>query len=147
MTGRKGFTLMEIVAVMVIIGILTVIAIPNYLAYTQQQAGQAAQNNLITIYGAQNNYYLNNGSYCIGGCDKLPDINLAANLNLNLTDNYFSYACKTTAHQNPSRSTGFTCTATNSIYNTFILTLTDAPLAHLTNPKCIYPANPSYCPT
>ena len=147
MSDKKGFTLIEIIVVTLIIGITTLAALPSFVTSLRQSAAKSAQNNLITIYGAQNNYYLNNGSYCIGGCDKLPDINLAANLNLNLTDNYFSYACKTTAHQNPSRSTGFTCTATNSIYNTFILTLTDAPLAHLTNPKCIYPANPSYCPT
>ncbi len=143
MNNRKGFTLVEITAALVIIGILAAITVPHYTAYTQQGAARAALNNLITIYGAQNNYYTGtsgNGAYCIAGCDTLSDIN--TNLFLNLVDPNFQYTCSTTATQNPNRSTGFTCTATDSY---FTLTLTDAHLVPYANPKCV-PAGSTTCP-
>ena len=79
----------------------------------QQGAVQAAQNNLLTIYGAEKNYYFNNAGYCINSgskptcADTLTDIN--TNLSLNVTDNYYSYVCSAGAAPNP-----FCCTATNN---------------------------------
>jgi prepilin-type N-terminal cleavage/methylation domain-containing protein len=111
MTGKKGFTLIEIITALVITGVLAAIAIPNYYNSIQQGASNAAQNNLTIIYGAQKNYYYNNGSYCVNSgsnptcADNLADIN--TNLSLNITDNYFTYACA------PDPSSGVYCTATN----------------------------------
>ncbi len=91
MTGRKGFTLIELVITLIIVATLAAIAVPNYINYVQQGAAQAAQNNLMTIFGAQKNYYFNNGGYCTNSCDNLADIN--TNLSLNLTDSYYVYTC------------------------------------------------------
>ena len=107
MVGRKGFNLIEIIVAVTIIGILTAIAIPSYVAYVQQGAANAAQNSLLTIYGAQKNYYYKTGSYCINACaGNLAGIN--SNLSLNINDNYYNYAC--VAATLPNR---FCCTATN----------------------------------
>ena len=111
MCGRKGFTLIETIVVMIIIGIAAAIAVPNYYSFIQSGASKAAQNNLTTIYAAEKNYYFNNGSYCINSgpnptcADNLADIN--THLSLNITDNYFTYACGT------NLTYGFYCTATN----------------------------------
>ena len=109
MAEKKGFTLIEIITVMIIIGLLCAIGIPNYNAMVQQGAVTAAENNLSMIYGAQRNYYFTNGNYCITTsaqpCDSLSNINTA--LSLNLSDNYYAYSCT-------GNATTYTCTATNA---------------------------------
>src|ERR671912_1796492 len=47
MNHQRGFTLMELVITMVIIGILTAIAIPNYTAYIQRSNRSEARNALL----------------------------------------------------------------------------------------------------
>ena len=50
MTGLRrlrGFTLMELIITMVIIGILTAIALPNYTAYVQRSNRSEARNRLL----------------------------------------------------------------------------------------------------
>lgn len=49
MTGRKGFSLIEIIVVVAILVFLTCIAIPIFSNLVQQGAGRAAQNNLLVI--------------------------------------------------------------------------------------------------
>ncbi|MDE1921524.1 MAG: prepilin-type N-terminal cleavage/methylation domain-containing protein [Candidatus Omnitrophica bacterium] len=91
MSVKKGFTLIEMIVVMVIAAVLAAIAIPNFITYMQQGQAKAAQANLIAIYGAQKNYYFNHGSWCAASCDNLTDIN--TNLSLNITDSQFQYVC------------------------------------------------------
>lgn len=47
MENQHGFTLMELIITMVIIGILTAIAIPNYTAYIQRSNRSEARNALL----------------------------------------------------------------------------------------------------
>jgi type IV pilus assembly protein PilE len=150
MPDRNGFTLIEIIVVVVIMAILAIIAIPNYSTMMMQSAARAAQNNLINIYNAQKTYYVNNNSYCIAGCDTAADIGLAANLNLNINDTNFAYACNNTS--------GFTCIATNQTNNNFKLTVSNKSIVTLggagcattaganCNPSCA-PTNSVYCPS
>ena len=119
MTNKKGFTLIEIIIVMIIFGILTAVALPNYFTMLQQGAANAAQNNLLAIYNAQLNYYNTNNAYCLGPCDTLADIN--TNLALNLTDNNFSYACVA----GPAAANGFQCIATGPAST---ITLINSPI-------------------
>jgi prepilin-type N-terminal cleavage/methylation domain-containing protein len=120
MVRTKGFTLIEIIVVMVIIGILAALAIPNYNNMIQQGQATAARGNLITIYNAQKNYYLNpttgGNFYNSATGNDLTNINAA--LGLSITDINFQYTCATAA--GPS----YTCTATNVSDANLILTVT-----------------------
>lgn len=46
---QRGFTLIELVVAMVIIGVLTAIALPNYAAYIQRSNRAEARKQLLTI--------------------------------------------------------------------------------------------------
>jgi len=152
MPEKKGFTLIEIIVVLVILGGLAAIAIPSYSTYTQQGAAKAAQNNLITIYNAQKNYYFSNGTYCVssnGVCNSSASVN--SNLSLNITDTNFTYTC-TNNPFNPFVA-DFICYATNNGDSNFLLTLTGSNPIVLPggtpplNPSCQDPENPTYCPS
>ena len=64
MLHKQGFTLMEIIVVIIIIGLCLAFAFPNFTTPNEQSYALNAQNNLLAIYSAQQNYYNNNGSYC-----------------------------------------------------------------------------------
>jgi prepilin-type N-terminal cleavage/methylation domain-containing protein len=159
MSDKKGFTLIEIIAVMVIIGIMTAIAFPTYVTMLNQGAAKSAQNNLIAIYNGQKTYYLSNGNYYnSGSANDLTNINAA--LILNITDTNFTYTCATAAGPK------YTCTATNISDGNLVLTVTSGTPAAPNpivlsggttcasstganpgcNPSCTTDVN-AYCPT
>jgi prepilin-type N-terminal cleavage/methylation domain-containing protein len=150
MSARKGFTLIEIIVVLVILGVLATVALYNYNIMMMQGVAKAAQNNLITIYNAQQNYYFANGVYCTASCNTLANIN--TNLNLFITDNNFTYACA-------ASGSSYTCTAS---IGSFTFVVTGQPTQLILpggtgcaggvapppcNPACSNAANPSYCPS
>ncbi|MFZ4437563.1 MAG: type IV pilin protein [Syntrophales bacterium] len=64
--NEKGFTLIEIIAVLVILGILAAVAVPKYLDLAATGRQQAAQGAIAEIKGrlsqAQGKYILENGT-------------------------------------------------------------------------------------
>ena len=58
---NAGFTLVEIMIVVAIIGLLAAIAIPNFVRARQTAQANACLNNLRIIDGAENQYALENG--------------------------------------------------------------------------------------
>lgn len=72
--GKKGFTLIELMIVISIIGILGTIAIPNYLAYRQKARILDVTNNLKFFEKAFLNYFLNVGQYPDDSHIVLPDL-------------------------------------------------------------------------
>lgn len=64
MKNQKGFTLIELMIVIAIIGILAAIAIPQFSAYRKRSYDSAAQSDLKNATTAQEAYYVDNSNYC-----------------------------------------------------------------------------------
>lgn len=60
---RKGFTLIELMIVIVIIGILAAVAIPNFVGMTDEARVARIQADLSTVGSAVEMYYAKNGAY------------------------------------------------------------------------------------
>ncbi len=117
MGDKRGFTLIEIIVALVIVGILVAVILPNVITSVEQTKAQAAKNNLLAISAAQQRYFEDNSVYCTGTSSSCGDNNLDLNNNLRLsipTNDPFIYSC--TAAPAP-----YQCTASDG---TDLLTLT-----------------------
>jgi prepilin-type N-terminal cleavage/methylation domain-containing protein len=65
--GRKGFTLIELMIVVVIIGILAALAIPRFMQATTKSKQSEAKQLLKQIYTMQRAYRQEQGAYAHGG--------------------------------------------------------------------------------
>ncbi len=59
----KGFTLVELMIVVVIVGILTMIALPSYQAYVLKSHRTAAINAILDLASREARYYTTNNAY------------------------------------------------------------------------------------
>ncbi|MCD6305534.1 MAG: prepilin-type N-terminal cleavage/methylation domain-containing protein [Deltaproteobacteria bacterium] len=78
--GEKGFTLIELMIVIAIIGILAAIAIPQFSSYRKRAFNSAAQSDLKNAATAEEAYYVDNQTY---GAD--DDLNLNTSTNVTVT--------------------------------------------------------------
>lgn len=63
MQQAKGFTLIEIMIAVAIVGILTAVALPAYNDYTRKAKRSEAKSLLMQVAARQEQYYLNNKTY------------------------------------------------------------------------------------
>ena len=71
--NRQGFTLIELMIVMAIIGLLTTIAIPNFLTYQAKARQAEAKYALGAIFSAATTVlFLDNGTYAVSTISQLP---------------------------------------------------------------------------
>ncbi len=61
--NRKGFTLIELMIVVAIIGILAAIAIPNFLRFQAKSKQSEAKELLSTVYTAEQAYFAEQNTY------------------------------------------------------------------------------------
>ncbi|UCF74116.1 MAG: prepilin-type N-terminal cleavage/methylation domain-containing protein [Deltaproteobacteria bacterium] len=65
MKNQKGFTLIELMIVIAIIGILAAIAIPQFSAYRRRAYNSAALSDLKNFTTAQEAFFVDNEAYCL----------------------------------------------------------------------------------
>lgn len=103
MKKSSGFTLIEVLIVIVIIGVLAGIAYPSYTDYVLKAKRSEAQAALVNLANKQEMYYLDHRQYA-----ENLQTELGMSANPFITENgYYSIS---TSSANPS--TGFTLTAT-----------------------------------
>jgi len=64
MKNQKGFTLIELMIVIAIIGILAAIAIPQFSAYRKRSYHASSQSDLRNAATAQEAFFVDNSRYC-----------------------------------------------------------------------------------
>lgn len=92
--GLKGFTMLELVVVVIIIGVLVAVSLPSMKDPIERSRAKNAEFNLMAIYSAQKRYLLSEKEYYI--CDtSIPLENRVSGINQNLSikisDPYFDY--------------------------------------------------------
>lgn len=102
--SHAGFTLIEIMIVVVIVGVLASIAIPSYNEYVVKSKIAHAHSMLSTKRVQMEQFFQDNHIYFQAAAGAVPEINSPACLADN-SQKYFNYSCNVTA-------TAYTITAT-----------------------------------
>jgi prepilin-type N-terminal cleavage/methylation domain-containing protein len=95
--NQKAFTLVEIIVTAIIVGLLGMMALPNFMKTMNRSYAQDALHSLVAIYSGEQNYSQNHGdNYCYSSttpaCDSLSHINTALDLNI-ASSGDMTYSC------------------------------------------------------
>lgn len=118
-----GFTLIELIMVVVLIGMMTAFVIPNYGKAVNKSYEKAGSNNLRIIYSAQQVKKNSGLDFQMGS--NVTDINTALSLGI-LSGDGFNYQCCNAAGANcgGATDTTFKCTAARTD-GSFTMQITD----------------------
>ncbi len=92
--NKKGFTLLELLVVVLIIGILAGIALPQYKKALLKSRATEAINTLKAIQDAQQRYFLSNGAYVHHTTDLTP-------LDIEIKEGYYRFFCNENCYASP----------------------------------------------
>lgn len=131
----KGFTLVELMVVIVIVGILAAVAIPKFLDASQKAKASEFPTQLTGVYTGEMAFNAERGSYT----NSFPYLRDSSGVDLQSTSRWFSYSLASTV------SSSFTATAT--VKTAFgLATTSDYGTIDNTNSKyCTSPLQ-RYCP-
>ncbi len=87
-TSTKGFTLVEIMIVVVIIGLLAAMAIPAFQKVRQSSQDKAVLNNARQLSAASDQYFLENGVSTVAQTNLVGSSNYVKSLNLVANETY-----------------------------------------------------------
>lgn len=93
-SGNRGFTLIELMIVIGIIGILAAIAIPQFSVYRTRSYNSAAMNDLRNTANAQEAYYVDNRLYTNTLSNLLTSdygLGISSGVNLNIVGDSTAY--------------------------------------------------------
>ncbi len=96
--NQGGFTLVELMIVVIIVGILAAVAIPMYQGATERAKASEAVAALGTIRGAMRVYFAEHGTYVITGVaigDQVTNPGVLDVTDTDLLGRYFSTECYT----------------------------------------------------
>jgi len=91
--NRKGFTLLELVTVIIIVGILAAAGVPLYLNYVQDAKIAKAKASIDALYSAERIHYQKEQSYWLSASP--TSVNIEDNLDIRLdpsVDNNWQFA-------------------------------------------------------
>jgi len=114
--SEAGFTVIELLVVIIIIGMLLAIAVPSYLGFRDRAANNTAKTNLRAALPAAEAYYADNSTYV--GMDEasLLEIDSTLSSTMSVAESSSSSFCLTESVNgktwsvlgpNPASSTGF----------------------------------------
>jgi type IV pilus assembly protein PilA len=131
----KGFTLVELMVVIVIVGILAAVAIPKFMDASHKAKASEFPTNLTAIYTGQTAYIAERGSFATG----LQPLKDSAGVDVASTSKWFNYA--TTGNATTFSATAVVATPFGSA------TSTDQGYIDQANTKSCTAALQKYCPS
>lgn len=119
---KKGFTMVELLVVLLIVGILAAVAVPMYLANTQRAKASEAVATMGLVRQAERDYFVNHNTYfsfSSGSLTALPPVGAGVNTTVS---QYFSNDAFTVDTNTTTWGSGATMPASTADAVDFVIT-------------------------